>query len=360
MNTSLTGAGRNVLLRCLTGDAELHFSKVQFGKGASQDASTATALIDPVIAVAFDSISAGSSYVTLTASFENTTITEGFHITEVGFWVLDPDDAETEILYALGIEAEATADYVPPNTSRTFEYSFAEVMYISDIEDVSATIAASATYATVEQLQATNTAISTHANNTNNPHQVTKSQVGLGNVPNVTTNNQTPTFGTATALTEPVSGETVSVLWGKVKKAVNTLISHLTNKDNPHEVKGDQLSGKVPITLGGTGATTAKNARNNIGIYKISHTSTRVGPFSVTAGNAKLFALNVSNSTSQVIGIVGCKVESSQTNAKAIHINQAYFEYTSTAQYIGFIVDNQSGVNADDIYVTITYLTEEK
>ena len=47
---------------------------------------------------------------------------------------------------------------------------------------------------------------------------ITPANIGLGNVPNVTTNDQTPTF-TQTAARENVnSGDTNSTLWGKVRK----------------------------------------------------------------------------------------------------------------------------------------------
>lgn len=41
--------------------------------------------------------------------------------------------------------------------------------------------------------------LTSHTDNTSNPHSVTKSQVGLGNVPNVATNDQTPTFTQASS-----------------------------------------------------------------------------------------------------------------------------------------------------------------
>lgn len=75
-----------------------------------------------------------------------------------------------------------------------------------------------------------------HIGNTNNPHSVTKSQVGLGNVPNVTTNNQAPTYTRASALTDLESGETISAAFGKLSRAVHDLIAHIANKKNPHEV----------------------------------------------------------------------------------------------------------------------------
>ena len=47
---------------------------------------------------------------------------------------------------------------------------------------------------------------------------VTKADVGLGNVPNVATNDQTPTFTQATTRANLVSGEKLSVLFGKLMK----------------------------------------------------------------------------------------------------------------------------------------------
>ena len=57
-----------------------------------------------------------------------------------------------------------------------------------------------------------------HTKNTENPHKVTAQQVGLGNVPNVTTDNQTPTFTAASSRTNINSGETLATIFGKIKK----------------------------------------------------------------------------------------------------------------------------------------------
>lgn len=67
-----------------------------------------------------------------------------------------------------------------------------------------------------------------HTGNKSNPHVVTKSQVGLGNVPNVSTNDQTPTYTDATSVAKLKSGEKLSVAFGKIAKAVSTLISHIS------------------------------------------------------------------------------------------------------------------------------------
>lgn len=47
---------------------------------------------------------------------------------------------------------------------------------------------------------------------------LSKTNVGLGNVPNVTTNNQTPTFTQATTRANLVSGEKLTVLFGKIMR----------------------------------------------------------------------------------------------------------------------------------------------
>ena len=68
-----------------------------------------------------------------------------------------------------------------------------------------------------------------HIGNKQNPHEVTKGQVGLGNVPNVATNDQTPTYTAATTLATLTSGEKLSVAMGKIAKAIADLISHIAD-----------------------------------------------------------------------------------------------------------------------------------
>ena len=96
------------------------------------------------------------------------------------------------------------------------------------------------------------TNLSSHTGSTNNPHSVTKGQVGLGNVPNVSTNDQTPTYTAASSLTALTSGEKLSVSMGKLSKAVSSLISHL-DASNPHGIS------KSTIGLGNVDNTADAN-----------------------------------------------------------------------------------------------------
>lgn len=83
--------------------------------------------------------------------------------------------------------------------------------------------------------------------------EVLKQNAQLGNVPNVTTNNQTPTWSMATSLSNIVSGETLTVIMGKISKAINDIISHIGNKSNPHSVTKSQIGlGNVENKSGAT------------------------------------------------------------------------------------------------------------
>lgn len=105
-----------------------------------------------------------------------------------------------------------------------------------------------------------------HTENKENPHSVTKSQVGLGNVPNVATNDQTPTYSDTTTLATLNSGEKLNVALQKIKCAITNLISHIGNKSNPHGVTASQV-GALPIAGGKlTGNNLNFNDNGKIGI----------------------------------------------------------------------------------------------
>ena len=262
MTPNLTDAGKNLLLRALTGET-ITFTKIQLGNGPAQDAKAATGLVNPLLTVELSKIEIGEEYVTLTAAFTNGTVVSGFHITEAGFYAKDPDDETKELLYALGNEDESTADYVPNNANRILEMEFNALLFIGDAENVAAAINSSLVYASAADLEA-------HTTNVENPHGVTKEQVGLGNVPNRSTNDQTPTYETATSFATLTSGEKLSTAFGKIKLAITNLINHIANKSNPHGVTAAQVNaaakahthnatdinaGTVPVARGGTGAS---------------------------------------------------------------------------------------------------------
>ena len=80
-----------------------------------------------------------------------------------------------------------------------------------------------------------------HAASKTNPHAVTKAQVGLSNVPNVATNDQTPTYTEAAGLELLSSGEKLTAAFGKLAKAVRSLSGHISSRENPHGVTSAQV-----------------------------------------------------------------------------------------------------------------------
>lgn len=112
---------------------------------------------------------------------------------------------------------------------------------------------ASATNGNIK-INGTETKVYTHPAGTN-PHGTTKADVGLGNVSNVATNDQTVTYTLAASLSLLSSGEKLSVAFGKLAKSVVDLIAHLADavkhitaeertKWNAVANKVDKVSGK--------------------------------------------------------------------------------------------------------------------
>lgn len=101
-----------------------------------------------------------------------------------------------------------------------------------------------------EQITGTYVPPVTSVNGKTGAVELVKGDVGLDNVPNVSTNNQTPTYTEATTLANLTSGEKLSAAMGKIAKAITDLISHIGNKNNPHGVTAAQAEA-LPLT-GGT------------------------------------------------------------------------------------------------------------
>lgn len=149
------------------------------------------------------------------------------------------------------------------------------------------------------------TNLSSHTGSTSNPHSVTATQVGLGNVPNVATNDQTPTYTVASSNTALSSGEKLSVAMGKIAKAVSSLISHLASTSNPHSVTASQVglgsvnntsdANKPVSTAQATAIADAKAAGTSAQTNLNSHTGNKSNPHGVTA--AQVGALPIAGGT---------------------------------------------------------------
>ena len=234
MTLQLTNAGINALLRATAGDS-LTLSCVKIGNGAAQAAGAATDLSNPLVTLSITECTVANQRATISVTLNNSTIDAGFRLTEIGVFAQDQDDSAGEILYAYGTEPEATADYIAASGDNILEEDITIDVFVGNAENVSAIINESLVYATKAAFDA-------HVANHENPHAVTKAQVGLSSVPNVATNDQTPTFTPPASNANLISGERLTVSMGKIARAVASLISHLANKANPHSVTAEQVS----------------------------------------------------------------------------------------------------------------------
>lgn len=273
MTMKLTTCGKDLLLRTIAGEAKINFRSIQFGNGANAGLD-ATALSNPLLETEIGSYEIGDIFATLTFIFNNSEVAAGFRATELGVLADDPDKEGGTLMYAYGYTPDAEADYIPASTDKVLETQMDVLVYIGDAENVTASISQSLVYASRADLEA-------HVKNMGNPHKVTKEQVGLGHVPNVPTNDQTPTYTEASALVGMKSGEKLSIALGKLAKAVSSLIAHMKDGENPHKVTADQVGaaksshkhstndltgGVLGVARGGTGVTGYDKLKEKLGV----------------------------------------------------------------------------------------------
>lgn len=263
----ITDAGKVLLASTMGGENKsLKFTKFMIGSGetaaAPEEWESFTELIHPILNVSFSEYTREEDTVYLSGEFSNAAAQSEFFWRELGIYgcqVADgTDGTETMIFYG---NAQGLAEFVPAADAEvSVRHKWRTSLLISSATNVSAVVK-SITYATTADLDQ-------HIDDHNNPHQVTNEQVGLGNVPNVTTNDQTPTF------TEPAhpiafnSGDKLSIIMGRLSAGLKSLIQHLQDYGNPHNVTPTKIgaaaashthsapditSGTLPVARGGTG-----------------------------------------------------------------------------------------------------------
>ena len=124
-----------------------------------------------------------------------------------------------ESTHATLINGETGKIYIDLSSGKTYRWSG------STYAEISESLALGETSSTAYRGDKGKTAYDHAQKTSGNPHRVTKSDVGLGNVPNVATNDQTPTFTVADNDTALQSGEKLSVSLGKIARAILSVIS---------------------------------------------------------------------------------------------------------------------------------------
>lgn len=117
-----------------------------------------------------------------------------------------------------------------------------------------------------------------HSQTKGNPHNTTKADVGLENVPNVTTNNQTPTFTQADNRINITSGETLSTLFSKIAKWFSDLKSIAFSSSYK-----DLLD--TPNFLTGGSQTTTSDVDGGSNVFTFNNADGTSSTFTVKNGN---------------------------------------------------------------------------
>ena len=270
LNLETTAAGLAMIARSLYGD-EITFTKISIGNGV-QPTSEIAGMFNPLVEVGITKIEKSEGMVILTGYLTSSDIQSSFYGTELGVYAKDADGTEELFAYRYN---QSEVDYYPATSSgRAIELTFSVVIQIGAAENVTAILIEGDTYAKKTDFDA-------HVADKNNPHGVTKEQLGLGSVENKVINDQTPTYTVPASTAELVSGESISTSLGKLAAAVKALITHVADKQNPHGITAAAISaaavnhthsaadingGTLSILRGGTGGATAEAARTNLGL----------------------------------------------------------------------------------------------
>ena len=277
-NTVITNAGIELLKNALSGGT-ITVTAIKSGAGkvdvSALKSQTAVSSIKQSGTV--QGVTKTNETIKIGVLFSNAGLSAGYSMTQLGIYA--KGSTGSEVLFA--ISQSITGKEVPAESAMP-SWSLVHNFYIKLNNDVTMTATVDPEgYVTFETMQR---ALNKHTGNKSNPHSVTKSQVGLGNVPNVATNDQTPTYSDTTTLVTLSSGEKISIAFAKIKLAITTLINHLANKSNPHGVtksqvglgnvenkssatiRGELTKGNVTTALGYTPAnqTDMTNAQNAI------------------------------------------------------------------------------------------------
>ena len=289
-NTVITNAGIELLKNALSGGT-ITVTAIKSGAGkvdvSALKSQTAVSSIKQSGTV--QGVTKTNETIKIGVLFSNAGLSAGYSMTQLGIYA--KGSTGSEVLFAI---SQSTTGKEVPAESAMPSWSLVHNFYIKLNNDVKMTATVDPEgYVTFETMQ---TALNTHTGNKSNPHSVTKSQVGLGNVPNVVTNDQTPTYSDTTTLVTLSSGEKISIAFAKIKLAITTLINHLANKSNPHGVTKSQVGlGNVENKSSATirGELTKGNVTTALGFTPANQTDMTNAQDAITQLNSDLYGLHL-------------------------------------------------------------------
>lgn len=209
---SMTAVGQNLIAKVSSRELPLKFTSVKMGSGAlgSRTVIALTALIESKLSldIAETPKRSGTGRWNVTAVYNNSMIQTGFYFREWGIFAQDTDSqGEVLVFYA---NSGDSADFIPAfDGTGSTTASYIEERLICAVAVGNATVTAvlsSEQYASYDDLQ-------DHIADANNPHKVTKAQVGLGSVDNTSDVDKPVSTAQAAAIAAcKVSAKSVTML----------------------------------------------------------------------------------------------------------------------------------------------------
>ncbi len=222
----VTAAGMELLARCLTG-GNVVISRAVGGESASAALSLMAlkSINEPCHDMNLFRLKNEGGRIVVNLRVQNKGLAEEYTLRQIGLFAR-LDDEESDVLFA--VIQDSIGEVIPKESDNPeFLTEFDFVIPVANAEKIQVEITPQ-TFAAAEDIAEVKGEIAEHTSDKSNPHGVTKAQVGLGNVPNVATNDQTVTY-TAADLGELASGEKLGVAFGKIAKAVKDVISHIAD-----------------------------------------------------------------------------------------------------------------------------------
>ena len=227
-NSIPTEVGRKLENQVRGGQGLMEFAYIEVGSGiyTEEDRKQARhmdSLKEARQRFFFSSISqiedGDGDYLILESVIHNEGLEEGYHLTEVGIFARLVGKEET-VLYCICLVDEP--DYMPPQTDdKVYEIILHSMVKCYDAEHV--------TILYDDKTYATAGALMDHIRDKGNPHHVTKYQIGLGNVDDTAD------------MDKPVSTAQQAAIDAAREQAGESLDDHIKDTDNPHKVTKAQV-----------------------------------------------------------------------------------------------------------------------
>lgn len=370
-NPVITNFGYEICQAHFFRGGTITIDSVKIGKGLClTEPSSLETVIDFAMEADIVKYSLDEKNISLFFTIENSALTEGFEFREYGIMATyhDTNGNTKSGLYAYAYDDSETPDVVPKFTGQNSFYKAKHNVSISvgSTDNVTVNLKEFTDFTPQDVFD-------DHANNEDNPHKVTAEQIGLELVPNVATNDQTPTFTEAANLDNIISGEKLSSIFGKIKKAIGEFITH-KNAKNPHGTTATDIgaaesshshsaanitSGTLAIARGGTGGTTASAARTNLGINALTQNKVYTSKsISFTENQYVTTTIAISKITGyKAVAIAAWQIlsDGSGSSDRYITLNNITFNQNEVTVHLH---NTKSGTNHVQFWVSILYIKD--